>query len=143
MSSLNSTSKRTWGVGLRRAAQLVCGAMAVLLLCLPLFSQGNAGRIMGTVTDQSGGVVSGATVTVIDTERGVTKTLVTNDAGEYNAPNLTPGNYKVRAEAKGFKVLERQNVVLEVGKEIRVDLTVQPGEQAQTVTVTESVPLVE
>jgi len=117
--------------------------MAVLLLCLPLFSQGNAGRIMGTVTDQSGGVVSGATVTVIDTDRGVTKTLVTNDAGEYNAPNLTPGNYKVRAEAKGFKTLERQNIVLEVGKEIRVDLTVQPGEQQQTVTVTESVPLVE
>jgi len=143
MSSLNSTSKGSWGVGLRKAAQLACGAMAVLLLSLPLFSQGNAGRILGTVVDQSGGTVAGATVTVIDTERGVTKTLVTNEAGEYNAPNLTPGNYKVRAEAKGFKVLERQNVVLEVGKEIRVDLTVQPGEQAQTVTVTESVPLVE
>jgi len=46
MSSLSSTSKRSWGVGLRKAAQLVCGAMAVLLLCLPLFSQGNAGRIL-------------------------------------------------------------------------------------------------
>ena len=49
----------------------------------------------------------------------------------------------VRAEAKGFKKLERQNVVIEVGKEVRVDLTVQPGEQEQTVTVTEAVPLVE
>jgi len=117
--------------------------MAVLLLCLPLFSQGNAGRIMGTVTDQSGGVVSGATVTVIDTDRGVTKTLMTNDAGEYNAPTLNPGTYKVRVEAKGFKTIERQNVVLEVGKEVRVDLTVQPGDQVQTITITESVPLVE
>ena len=63
--------------------------------------------------------------------------------GAYNAPNLTPGTYTVRAEAKGFRRLERQNVVLEVGKEIRVDLTVQPGEQEQTVTVTEAVPLVE
>src|SRR3977135_171545 len=143
MSSLNSTSKGSWGVGLRKAAQMLSGVMGVLLLCLPLLSQGNAGRILGTVVDQSGGTVAGATVTVIDTERGVTKTLVTNEAGEYNAPNLTPGNYKVRAEAKGFKVLERQNIVLEVGKEIRVDLTVQPGEQQQTVTVTESVPLVE
>jgi hypothetical protein len=110
---------------------------------VPAFSQGNTGRILGTVTDQSGGVVAGATVTVIDTERGVNRTLTSDDAGEYNAPNLTPGNYTVRAEAKGFKKLERQNVALGVGKEVRVDLTVQPGEQAQTVTVTEAVPLVE
>jgi len=61
---------------------------------------GNAGRIMGTVTDQSGGVVSGATVTVIDTDRGVTKTLVTNDAGEYNAPTLNPGTYRFASRPK-------------------------------------------
>jgi hypothetical protein len=122
---------------------LLGGLFAVLLLCLPAFSQGSFGRILGTVTDQSGGVVAGATVTVIDTERGVTRTLTTDDAGAYNAPNLTPGNYTVRAEAKGFKRIERQAVALEVGHEVRVDLTVQPGEQNQTVTVTESVPLVE
>jgi len=123
--------------------QLLGGLFAVLLLCLPAFSQGSFGRILGTVTDQSGGVVSGATVSVIDTERGVTRTLTTDDAGVYNAPNLTAGNYTVRVEAKGFKRLERQSVAVEVGKEIRVDLIVQPGEQNQTVTVTESVPLVE
>src|SRR5579862_699509 len=117
--------------------------LGVLLLCVPAFSQGNAGRIMGTVTDQSGGVVAGATVSVVDVARGVTRTLTTDDAGEYNAPNLTPGAYLVRAEAKGFKKIERTNVGLEVGKEVRVDLTVQPGEQEQTVTVTEAVPLVE
>jgi hypothetical protein len=49
----------------------------------------------------------------------------------------------VRAEARGFKKLERAGIVLEVGKEIRVDLTIQPGEQEQTVTVTEAAPLVE
>jgi hypothetical protein len=123
--------------------QLLTVALGVLLLCVPAFSQGNTGRILGTVTDQSGGVVAGATVTVIDTERGVNRTLTSDDAGEYNAPNLTPGMYTVRAEAKGFKKLERQNVALEVGKEVRIDLTVQPGEQEQTVTVTEAVPLVE
>ena len=128
-----------WG----KAIQLLGGALVILLLSVPAFSQGNAGRILGTVTDQSGGVVAGATVTVIDTERGVNRTLTTDDAGEYNAPNLTPGMYTVRAEAKGFKKLERQNVALEVGKEIRVDLTVQPGAAEQTVTVTEAVPLVE
>src|SRR6266571_7271150 len=129
MISLRSTRKTSWGVRFRKALQLLGGVMGVLLLCLPLFSQGSSGRILGTVTDQSGGVVSGATVTVTDTERGVTKTLVSNDAGEYNAPNLNPGAYKVRVEAKGFKTVERQNVVLEVGREVRVDLTVQPGDQ--------------
>jgi hypothetical protein len=127
-----------------RAVAYAVGVLCFLLLANNnLFSQGNAGRIVGTVMDQSGGVVSGATVTVVDTERGISRTLTTDDSGAYNAPNLTPSTYTVRAEAKGFKKLERQNVVLEVGKEIRVDLTVQPGEQQQTVTVTEAIPLVE
>jgi hypothetical protein len=127
-------------------ARTICVLSAILgllLSSLPLFSQGNFGRILGTVADQTGGVISGATVSIIDKDRGVARTLTTDDAGEYNAPTLIPGTYTVRVEAKGFKTMERQNVLLEVGKEIRVDLTVQPGEQVQTVTVTESVPLVE
>ena len=143
MNSLRSASKNIWGVRFRKALRLSVGATAVLLFCLPLFSQGNFGRILGAVTDQSGGVVAGATVTVVDTQRGVARTLKTDEAGEYNAPTLIPGAYTVRAEAKGFKTVERQNVVLEVGKEVRVDLTVQPGEQSQTITVTEAVPLIE
>src|SRR6266852_9717301 len=143
MISLRSTSKRPWGVRYRKVLQLLGGTMAALLLCVPLFSQGSSGRIVGTVTDQSGGVISGATVSVVDTERGVTRTLTSNDAGEYNAPSLLPRTYKVRVEIKGFKTIERQNVVLEVGREIRVDLSLQPGDQVQTITITESVPLVE
>ncbi len=143
MNSLDSMSKASSGGWCRNTIKFLAVTFGVLLLCLPAFSQGNTGRILGTVADQSGGVVAGATVSVIDIDRGVTRTLTSDDAGEYNAPNLTPGNYTVRAEAKGFKKLERQNIVLEVGKEIRVDLTVQPGTQEQTVTVTEAVPLVE
>jgi hypothetical protein len=128
---------------LRKAVQLLVGTMGVLLLCLPAFSQGSSGRILGTVADQSGGVVANATVSVVDTERNVSRTMSTDDAGEYNAPNLIPSTYTVRAEAKGFKKIERVGVELGVGKEIRVDLVVQPGQQEQTVTVTESIPLVE
>jgi hypothetical protein len=131
-----------WGLT-SRISFLLLATLGVLLFSAPLFSQGNFGRILGTVTDQSGGVISGATVTIIDKDRGVARTLTTDDAGEYNAPTLIPGTYIVRAEAKGFKRLERQNVALEVGKEVRIDLTVQPGEQAQTITVTEAIPLVE
>src|SRR5467141_5419618 len=106
MNSLRSTSKRSWGVRFRKAMQLLGGAMGVLLLCLPLFSQGSSGRILGTVTDQSGGVVAGATVTITDTERGVSKIFVTNDPGEYNAPTLIPSTYKVRFFFNGSKTTE-------------------------------------
>ncbi|PYU36297.1 MAG: hypothetical protein DMG31_01430 [Acidobacteria bacterium] len=126
-----------------KAINLLGAAVGVLLFSFSLFSQGNFGRILGTVMDQTGGVISGATVTIIDKDRGVARTLITDDAGEYNAPTLIPGTYTVRVEANGFKRMERQNVVLEVGKEVRVDVTVQPGEQTQSVTVTESIPLVE
>ena len=127
----------------RKALQVLGAAFAVLLLCVPAFSQGSSGRIVGTITDANGGAITGATVTILDTQRGTSRPLTTDESGAYNAPNLTPGAYKVRAEFKGFKVTERQNVTLEVGQEIRVDLTLQPGEQAQTITVTEQVPLVE
>jgi hypothetical protein len=142
---ISVSAKGTHGRGSQASCALhFLGAiLAVLLLCVPAFSQGSFGRILGTVTDQSGGVVSGATVSVIDTERGITRTLTSDDAGAYNAPNLTAGNYTVRVEAKGFKRLERQGITVETGKEVRIDVTVQPGEQNQTVTVTESVPLVE
>jgi len=143
MNSVTGVSKRSRGARSKNAVQWLGGIVAVLLFCLPAFSQGSFGRVFGTVTDQSGGVVAGATVSVVDTQRGVTRTLTTDDAGAYNAPNLTAGSYTVRVEAKGFKRLERQSVVVEVGHEVQVDLIVQPGEQNQTVTVTESVPLVE
>jgi hypothetical protein len=127
----------------RRTLCALGASIGVLLISLPLFSQANFSRILGIVADQSGGVIPGATVTILDTQRGVARTLTTDEAGEYNAPTLIPGTYTVRVEAKGFKKLERQNVVLEVGQEVRVDATVQPGERTEIITVTEAMPLVE
>jgi len=121
----------------------VLGITLVLLLSGALYAQGNFGRILGTVTDQTGAVLSGAAVTVIDTQRGIARSLVTDSAGAYDAPNLNPSTYTVKVEMKGFKVLNRPNIVLEVGKEIRVDLTPVPGEQSQTVIVEATAPLVD
>jgi outer membrane receptor protein involved in Fe transport len=118
-------------------------AILATLICSPVFAQGNLGRILGTITDASGGSVSGATVTIIDVQRGASRTLTTDPAGQYVAPDLVPGTYTVRAEAKGFSTIEHTGLLLEVGKDIRVDLTVQPGEQSQTVTVTGELPMVE
>jgi hypothetical protein len=65
----------------------VLGTMlGVLLFSLALFAQANFGRILGTVTDQSGAVLQGATVNIIDTERGLARTLTTDAAGEYTLP---------------------------------------------------------
>ena len=127
----------------KAVAQLLCATIGVFLICLPVWSQGNAGRILGTLTDQSGGVMVGATVTVTDTQRGTTRTLTTNQAGEYNGPGLLPSTYTVHAEAKGFKAIERVGIILEVNQDLRVDLLLQPGQQTQTITVTEALPMVE
>src|SRR5579863_1242839 len=113
------------------------------LSCAPLFAQGTAGRILGSVTDQSGGVIAGATVVVTDVDRNLPRTLTTDQAGDYDAPNLLPGNYKVRAEAKGFKGFDRSGIFLEVNGELRINLVMQPGEVSQTITVNESAPMIE
>lgn len=101
------------------------------------------GAYSGNPTDQSGGVPVGATVTVIDTQRGTTRTLTTNQAGEYNVPSLLPSTYTVRGEAMGFKRIERLGILLEANQELRVDLLLEPGQQTQTITVTEAIPMVD
>jgi hypothetical protein len=128
---------------LKKAIQPLGLGVGLLLVSLSSFAQGNAGRIVGAITDQSGGAIAGATVTVTDVQRGVSRALTTDDSGSFNAPNLTPGTYKVRGEFKGFKATERDNILLETGGEVRVDFTLQPGEQTQTITVTEALPMVE
>lgn len=125
---------------LRRSVGLLATAVALLFICLPAFSQSGQGTISGTLTDSSGGVVSGASITVVDVARGANRVLTTDADGQYAAVQIIPGAYTVRAEAKGFKTVERSGVSVEVGQTVRVDLVLQPGEQTQTVTVTEEVP---
>src|SRR5438105_8379180 len=117
--------------------------LVVLLSCLAIFAQGNFGRVLGRVTDPTGAVLPGASISIIDTQRGLARTVNSDEAGQYNAPTLIPGTYTVRVEFPGFKTLARQNVVVEVGSEIRVDLTIEPGAQSETVTVNEAIPLVD
>src|SRR6202008_5089308 len=85
-------------------------AIAVLLICVPLFSQTNQGRIQGGVFDQTGGAIAGAKVTVTDVARGVAQTLTADSAGQYAGSSLVPSTYTVRGEAKGFRVLEHTGV---------------------------------
>ena len=127
----------------RKTLRLAFLSLLVATSGSPLFAQSNAGRILGTITDQSGGVIVGAIVTVTDTQRGIVRNLTTDAEGGYAAPSLLPGTYTVRAEAQGFKTVDRAGILLEVGQNIRIDLNLQPGEQAQTVEVNEQAPLVD
>src|SRR5690348_15403406 len=124
-------------------SRMLISFLGVLLLSTSLFAQSNQGRIQGTVRDQSGGIIAGATVTVTDVLKGVSRTLTTDEAGEYAAPNLDPSTYRIRVEYKGFKTFDREGLDVGVGKDAKIDITLQPGEQNQTVTVTEAIPLVE
>jgi Carboxypeptidase regulatory-like domain/TonB dependent receptor len=126
-----------------RATSLSGLIIAILFTCLPSFPQTNTGRILGTVTDQSGAALPGAVVTITDVERGTARALTTDDAGAYMAPDLVPAVYKVRAEAKGFKSIERVNIQLEVAKDLQIDLAMQPGDVTQTVVVNEEIPMLD
>ena len=105
MSFFLSARKESFSGNLGKLAQGLVAVIAVFLICAPAFSQSAQGTIEGGVFDQSGGAVAGATVTVTDVARGVSRSLVADDAGQYVATSLNPGTYTVRAEAKGFQAM--------------------------------------
>jgi Carboxypeptidase regulatory-like domain/TonB dependent receptor len=118
----------------------------LLILTLTLFTsfalaQSTTGRVLGSITDQSGAAVAGASVAVTDTERGTTRSIVTDASGDYVAPDLAPGIYKIHVEAKGFKSSERPSVTIEVASDVRADFALQPGNVSETVTVSGDIPL--
>ena len=124
------------------ASRLWLAAIILILLSASALAQSSAGRVLGTVTDASGAAVPDAAVVVTDVQRGTSRTTTTDAAGDYAAPDLQPGNYKIHVEVKGFKTAERPNVLIEVASDVRADFVLQPGQVSETVTINEDVPLV-
>ncbi len=106
---------------------------AVLSVC---WAQSFNGRIVGSITDQSGAVISNAIVTAINEDTGAQRTLRTDDGGLYVAPELPVGYYTVRVESPGLTKVERLHVKVDVGGETRADaaLTVQSAQQSVVVS---------
>ena len=127
----------------RKIAVLLVSMGALILGAGSLLAQTNLGRILGSVRDQTGGAIAGASVTVMDTERGTSRTVVTDAAGEYSFPGLQPGTMTIRAEFQGFKAFEQTNIKLEVAQSVQFDITLQPGALTETVRVTDAPPLLD
>src|SRR5258707_841562 len=98
--------------------RIFCPVMAVILATVvsqPLFAQNrNAGEIRGTLLDQSGAAMPGATVTLTNIQTGITSTLSVGNDGLYDAPSVEPGTYNVTFFKEGFKKLVRSGIVLHV-----------------------------
>ena len=114
---------------------LALALAALFAVANSLAAQTSEGRVLGTVYDQTGAVIAGAKITVLNTSTNVSRHLVTTHAGEYVAPNLEPGPYRVSAEASGFKQAVSAPFTLEVSRDVRMDLRLQPGAITETVEV--------
>ena len=124
--------------------------MRTTLLGIVLFSAGvgvlpcsgqTFGQITGVVTDASGAVVVGATVTVTNPETNLTRSGTTNNAGNYTFPSLLPGTYNIKADMQGFQAENRSGVELQVQQVARIDFQLKVGSRAETVEVSGGAPL--
>src|SRR3974390_533375 len=124
------------------ALALCCLALALLIGGANVaFAQEVTATISGTVTDQSGAAVVGATVTVKSVERGTTYTGQSNDAGLYRIAQLPVGSYDLRVEKTGFQATLYPAFVLHENQVARIDVELKVGQVSQTVEVTGAAPV--
>lgn len=107
----------------------------ILSVPASVFAQEITGTILGTVRDSTGQVLPGVQITITSVERGFSRTVLTNDSGDYRISFLTVGEYAVSAELPGFKKGTRTGIVVRTNEQSRVDFTLQVGEITEEITV--------
>ena len=121
--------------------------MKHLLLCFIsaglAFAQLETATIVGTVLDQSGAAIPQASVVVENQQTGVAVKLTTDSSGNYIAPVLRIGSYRVTASATGFKTSVQENIPLRVSDRVRVDVTLETGVVTEKVVVSAEAPVVD
>ena len=119
------------------------GALLVCLIAATAGAQDFRGAVGGKVTDESGGVLPGVTVTGTNKDTNVAGNTVTNETGGYSLLYLAPGTYLVTAELQGFKKVVRDNVEVRLGDRLTLDFKLEVGRMEETITVTAETPLLE
>jgi hypothetical protein len=124
--------------GIRRTHRLAF-VITALLAAAPLLAQ-NA-ELSGLITDPSGLAVPGARVVVQSADTAATRTVPSNQQGEYSVPALLPGPYNITIEANGFKTVHQNGIAVEVDQRVRLNFALTIGSSTETITVQASAPL--
>src|SRR4051794_533193 len=121
----------------------LAAVLLTTLLASPVLAQSQAanGSIEGTISDSSGGVLPGVTVTITNTDTGLERSLVTNAEGQYRGLLLTLGRYRVAAELQGFKKAEQTGIELRAGETATINFNLSVGTVSETVTITAESPI--
>ena len=128
---------------MRRFATMMFLGLVVAAWSSPAaWSQARA-QISGAVKDQSGAVLPGVEVTVTQTETGVSRNVITNEAGAFELPNLALGPYRLEAALTGFRTYVENGIVLQVNSNPVINAVLQVGQVAETVEVQANAALVE
>ncbi len=135
MKFLSSTFAGSFGSAVRRNGSRLAILLAALFVMFAVPALAQEAAVVGTVTDPTGASVPNATISITDTDTGVTRSLPTNSDGQYVADDLVIGHYNVRATATGFKAAEQKNLVLAVGDRTRIDFKLVVGSVQEQVTV--------
>ncbi|MCC7173892.1 MAG: TonB-dependent receptor [Bryobacterales bacterium] len=123
--------------------RIVLGSLAILATAGALLGQALSGTVVGTVTDQAGAIVPGAKVTLVNDGTKFTRSVVTNQSGQYVAYAFPPGMITISVEQPGFQRLVRGGVQLTAADTLTVDLLLQVGNVQQTIEVTGAAPLLQ
>jgi hypothetical protein len=125
-------------------ARIIVGCLLTLVFSSPALAQSTAinGTIEGTVVDDGGAVLPGVTVTIVNTETGDTRIVVSNESGLYRALLLPLGTYRVSAELQGFKKFEQTGIRLSAGQTAVIPVTMSVGTVQETITVVADSPIV-
>ncbi|MDZ4799978.1 MAG: carboxypeptidase-like regulatory domain-containing protein [Bryobacteraceae bacterium] len=114
-----------------------------LLASSLLWSQESRGTVGGRLTDSSGAVIPAVSVQVTNLATGVSQTAVTNEQGNYVATFLIPGNYRITAAREGFRRVVREGIEVRVNDRLEINLVLEPGQIADSVTVQSEAPLLD